>query len=159
MTLREATVADVPVMVEVMRAAFREYQELLDPPSAAPSETVETVRRRLERGGAVVAESDDKIVGFALYELQSDGLVYFSRLSVLPEFRRRGIGRALVTDIERRAVAANARGVRLGARLQLPHLVARYEKMGYRITKYMTHEGYSQPTYVYMEKLLQELRT
>jgi hypothetical protein len=45
-----------------------------------------------------------------------------------------------------------AAGVKLGVRLQLPHLVARYERLGYRITKYMTHSGYAQPTFVYMEK-------
>ena len=139
-------------MLEVMLEAFREYQQVLDPPSAAHAETVETVRRRLGRGRAVVAELQNQIVGFAFYEVQNDGLFYFSRLSVLPAFRRRGIGFALVKYIESRADEARAPGVRLGARLQLPHLVARYEKMGYRIAKYMTHDGYAQPTYVYMEK-------
>jgi len=35
---------------------------------------------------------------------------------------------------------------------ELPHLVARYERLGYRITRYMTHRGYDEPTWVYMEK-------
>jgi len=153
MALRDATDRDVQAMLEVMRAAFVEYRKVLDPPSAAHAETVETVRRRLGRGRAVVAELQNQIVGFAFYEVQSDGLFYFSRLSVLPAFRRRGIGLALVEYIEGRAAEANAPGVRLGARVQLPHLVARYEKMGYRITRYMKHEGYTQPTYVYMEKI------
>lgn len=48
--------------------------------------------------------------------------------------------------------ARHRRGVRLGVRLQLPHLVVRYERLGYRITKYMTHAGYEHPTYVFMEK-------
>ena len=153
MALRDATDRDVPALLDVMLAAFREYQQVLDPPSAAHTESVETVRRRLGRGRAVVAELQNQIVGFAFYEVHNDGLFYFSRLSVLPAFRQRGIGLALVKYIESRADEASAPGIRLGARLQLPHLVARYEKMGYRIAKYMTHDGYTQPTYVYMEKI------
>ena len=47
---------------------------------------------------------------------------------------------------------SGADGVRLGVRLQLPHLLARYERLGYRITRHMTHDGYPNPTYVLMEK-------
>ncbi len=153
MALRDATDRDVPALLEVLLAAFLEYQQVLEPPSASHTETLETVGRRLGRGRAVVAEIQNQIVGFAFYEVQNDGLFYFSRLSVLPAFRRRGIGLALVKYIESRAGESNAPGVRLGARLQLPHLIVRYEKMGYRIAKYMTHDGYTQPTYVYMEKI------
>ena len=153
MALREATDQDVQAILDVMLAAFAEYRQALDPPSAAHAETVETVHRRLGRGRAVIAELHDQMVGVAFYEVQNDGFVYFSRLSVLPAFRRRGIGLAIVKYIEARAQEANAPGVRLGARVQLPHLMARYEKMGYRIARYMTHDGYTQPTYVYMEKI------
>jgi hypothetical protein len=90
-TLREAGSDDAHVLLRLMRAAFEEYEGVLDPPSGAHQETIDTVRRRLARGAAVV-------------------------------------------------------------RLQLPHLVARYERRGYRTTKQMTHRGYAQPTFIYMEK-------
>jgi ribosomal protein S18 acetylase RimI-like enzyme len=82
--------------------------------------------------------------GFAFYEPAGD-LVYLGRLSVLPRFRNNGIGGALVAYVERRANEKGAAGMRLGVRLQLPHLVARYERLGYRITRYMTHRGYDEP--------------
>ncbi len=87
MALRDATDRDVQALLEVMLAAFLEYQQVLDPPSASHTETLETVGRRLGRGRAVVAEIQNQIVGFAFYEVQNDGLFYFSRLSVLPAFR------------------------------------------------------------------------
>ena len=93
----------------------------------------------------------DVPVGFAFYEAV-DGLLYFGRLSVLPDFRRRGIGTALLDGVEQRARNTGAAGVRLGVRLQLPHLLTRYERLGYGMTKYMTHAGYEHPTYVFMEK-------
>ena len=93
----------------------------------------------------------DEPVGFAFYELD-EALLYFGRLSVLPEWRRRGIGGALLDYVERVARESGTAGVRLGVRLQLPHLIARYERQGYRTTKQMTHTGYVHPTFIYMEK-------
>jgi ribosomal protein S18 acetylase RimI-like enzyme len=150
-TVREAAGPDVAAILDLLRAAFAEYEGFLDPPSAAHDETLDTVRTRMSRGGAVMAIVGDVPVGSAFYEAV-DGLLYFGRLSVLPDFRRRGIGTALLDSVEQHARNTGAAGVRLGVRLQLPHLLTRYERLGYRITKYMTHAGYEHPTYVFMEK-------
>ena len=150
-TVREAACPDVAAILDILRAAFAEYEGFLDPPSGAHDETPGTVRRRMARGGAVMAIVGDVPVGCAFYEAV-DGLLYFGRLSVLPHFRRRGIGTALLDSVEQRARNTGAAGVRLGVRLQLPHLLTRYERLGYRITKDMTHAGYEHPTYVFMEK-------
>ena len=149
--MREAAGQDVAAILDVVRAAFAEYEGFLDPPSGAHDETPGTVRRRMARGGAVMAIVGDVPVGCAFYEAV-DGLLYFGRLSVLPDFRQRGIGTALLDSVEQRARDTGAAGVRLGVRLQLPHLLTRYERLGYRITKYMTHTGHEHPTYVFMEK-------
>jgi ribosomal protein S18 acetylase RimI-like enzyme len=151
MTIREAILDDAPTLLALMVAAFAEYEGLLDPPSGAHGETVATVVRKLSSGGAALALVDGEPAGFAFYE-PDDDLLYFGRLSVLSRFRNRGIGRALLDYVEARARHTGAAGVSLGVRLQLPHLVARYERLGYHITEYMTHDGYDKPTYVYMEK-------
>jgi len=151
MTIRAALPEDAPVLLELMRAAFEEYEGVLSPSSGAHSETVDTVRRKLTAGGAVLALVDEEPAGWAYYEAVGD-LLYFGRLSVLPRFRNRGIGRALLDEVERRARDTGAAGVRLGVRLQLPHLVERYQRLGYQVTEYRTHQGYTTPTYVFMEK-------
>jgi len=151
MTIREAVKDEASTLLWLMQMAFQEYAGVLDPPSGVHVETIETVRRKLTAGGAALALVDEQAVGFAFYEPHGDGL-YFGRLSVLPEFRNQGIGAALLHYVEQRARNIGAAGVTLGVRLQLPHLVARYERLGYRITKYMTHAGYTAPTYVFMEK-------
>ena len=43
---------------------------------------------------------------------------------------------------------------RLGVRVALPHLLERYERLGYRMYEERFHEGYSEPTYLMMEKFL-----
>ena len=151
--LREAAEEDADTLLRLLLGAFQEYQGVLDPPSGGHSETIDTIRKKLAAGSAVLATIAGEPAGFAFYERQGTSL-YFSRLSVLPPFRNRGVGRALLDYVEHRAMETLASGVRLGVRLQLPHLLARYERLGYRITKHMTHEGYSEPTYVYMEKLV-----
>jgi len=153
-TLREAGTEDAVVVLRLLRAAFDEYEGVLDPPSGAHNETIDTVRRKLAGGAAVMATVADEPVGFAFYEA-ADDLLYFGRLSVLPQWRNNGIGSALLDYVEQRARQTGAAGVRLGVRLQLPHLIARYERLGYRITRHMTHAGYAEPTFVYMEKRLQ----
>ncbi len=149
--ISEADGTDAPLLLGLMKAAFREYEGVLDPPTGARDETIETVQRRLNAGAAAIASVDGEPVGFAFYE-PDDELLYFGRLSVLPEWRNKGVGTALLDYVERCARETGMPGVKLGVRLQLPHLIARYERLGYRISKHMTHAGYAQPTFVYMEK-------
>ena len=151
-TLREAQRSEAPAILRILHAAFAEYEGVLDPPSGAHDETVDTVTQWLTRGSAVIAEVDEQPVGFAFYERRDGERVYFGRLSVLPEFRSQGIAQQLLEYVEQHARDRGAASVTLGVRLQLPHLVARYERLGYRITKYMTHPGYKEPTYLFMAK-------
>ena len=37
-------------------------------------------------------------------------------------------------------------------RIALPYLQAYYERLGYRVVRYETHKGYTEPTSVVMEK-------
>ena len=149
--LRDASEGDAGALLTLVHAAFGEYKNVLDPPSAAHAESIESVLKHLANGFAVVAIAGVEPVGFAFYELRGRH-VYFSRLSVLPEWRNRRVGRALVEYVERRAREMPVAGVRLGVRLQLPHLVRWYERLGYRIVEYCTHPGYPRPTFVFMEK-------
>jgi ribosomal protein S18 acetylase RimI-like enzyme len=151
MRLREATIEDAATLLRLMHSAFEEYVGHLVPPSAAHDETVQTIRERLTRGSAVMAFIDDEPAGFAFYHRQ-DSHLYFSRLSVLPKYRLRGVGRALVDFVEKRAIESGSEGVRLGVRVQLPHLKDWYERLGYTVTKYVAHDGHTTPTYLLMEK-------
>ena len=109
------------------------------------------MQRRLNAGAAAIASVDGEPVGFAFYE-PDDELLHFGRLSVLPEWRNKGVGTALLDYGERCARATGMPGVKLGVRLQLPHLIARYSGSGIASAGTMTHAGYAQPTFVYMEK-------
>jgi ribosomal protein S18 acetylase RimI-like enzyme len=153
LVLREASPDEASTIAALVRAAFAEYRGCLDPPSGALEETAEQVRQNLAVARVVLALERSQAIGCVFYERQNDAL-YFFRLAVLPAHRRRGVGRALIDYLESQARALDLWRVRLGVRLALVQLRAYYERRGYHFVEYGTHGGYSQPTYVILEKLL-----
>jgi predicted N-acetyltransferase YhbS len=152
-TLHPATLSDIPAIVELIHAAFLEYDGAIDPPSGAHNESADKIREKLATDQALLALLDGLPVGCVLYSNRGDHM-YFGRLAVLPEYRGRGIAAALIEYVEARAREAGLPRKRLGVRVALPHLRARYERLGYRVSEQRRHAGYDYPTYLIMEKLL-----
>jgi GNAT superfamily N-acetyltransferase len=106
--IRQATEADVPLIVRLIRG-LAEYERLLHECEA----TEERVRASLfgpkPDAEVVIAEADGEAAGFALFFhnystfLARRG-IYLEDLFVFPEFRGRGIGRALLVHLARLAV-------------------------------------------------------
>ena len=151
MVLRAATYDDIPTLVTLIHAAFEEYRGRLEPPSGAHRETAQSIGTYLQQGRAVLALLNDQAGGCVCYH-QEGAHVNFGRLSVLPAFRQHGVGLALVTYVEQQARALGAQRVQLGVRIALPHLQVYYERLGYCVVGYETHEGYTASTSVVMEK-------
>ena len=153
LVLREGGDADVTTIVSIIYLAFQEYDGRLDPPSGAHRETPEKILEKLATNRPVLALVGERAVGCVFYRVEQDQM-YFGRLAVLPLYRGRGIGDALIAYVEARARDFGLPCVRLGVRVALPHLRARYERLGYRLLEERCHAGYSQTTYLIMEKLL-----
>jgi len=152
--LRVATAADIPIIVAIIHAAFKEYAGLLDPPSGAHNESAANIREKLTTEQAVLALLGDQIVGCVFYRDEGDHM-YFGRLAVLPTYRGRGIAGVLIGHVAARACELGLPSVRLGVRVALPHLRARYERRGYRVIEEHCHAGYAVTTYLVMEKALE----
>jgi predicted N-acetyltransferase YhbS len=158
--LREAADADIPTIVALIHAAFKEYDGAIDPPSGAHKESEEKLREAMKTERAVLAllnpdgeKGGGQALACVLYRAESK-YMYFGRLAVLPEYRNRGISAMLITYVEQRARELGLPRVRLGVRVALPHLRARYERLGYRVIDERRHDGYTATTYVVMEKTL-----
>jgi predicted N-acetyltransferase YhbS len=149
--LRQAQSGDAPLLLATLHAAFEEYRERLDPPSGVHAETIESVQSKLKTAKAVIAFVENEAAGCVFYQQENTHL-YLGRLSVLPQYRKLGIGRALIEYIEAQATNLKVPRVQLRVRIAFPHLKIYYEQLGYRIVSYETHPGYTQPTYVTMEK-------
>lgn len=149
--VREARSDEAGLLHDLLVRAFSEYEGRLDPPSGVHSETIASVKNKMNEGGALRCEVGGTVAGCAFYALKRDHL-YVGRLAVLPEYRRRGIGDVLLRASERRASELGFPRVRLGVRLALGKLRAYYEARGYVPIAFRSHTGYSEATYVEMEK-------
>jgi predicted N-acetyltransferase YhbS len=153
LVLREATEEEAVTVAAVVRGAFEEYRDQLAPPSGSHSESAENIRRKMATGRIAVTSLNEMIVGCVFYECRENH-VYLGRLSVLPAYRGRGIGQALIEYVEDRARQLGVPRIRLGVRIVLNRLRTYYEQRGYRVVELGKHAGFTEPTYAILEKEL-----
>jgi predicted N-acetyltransferase YhbS len=151
--VRPIQLNDVPILREVIHAAYAEYDGRLTPPSGAHEETEESLSEKLRRGAGAIAWDGDHAAGSVLFEPRQYAL-YLGRLAVPPAYRRRGIGALLVDYVERQARVLGLSQITLGVRLQLPEITAFYTRLGYHVVSYGSHPGFTEPTYMTMVKQL-----
>lgn len=151
--VRPIVLAEIPLLCEVIHAAYAEYEGRLTPPSGAHDETVESLTAKLKCGAGAIAWDGDHAAGSVLFEPRQNAL-YLGRLAVPPPYRRRGIGALLVDYVEQQALARGFSQITLGVRLQLPENTAFYTKLGYHVVSYGSHPGFAEPTFMTMVKQL-----
>lgn len=130
---RLASVSEAPIVHRIMLESFEEYRGALTPPSGALSESVEDVTIAMKQGGAILALVDGNPVGSSRYKL-CDGYSYIGRISVLPAYRNRGIGRHMVRFSEELTRDLGLFVAQLEVRLSIPSNVSYYTKLGYQVT-------------------------
>lgn len=107
--VRPATPDDVPVVLHLIRALAR-YEKLEDEVEATEPDLAEALFGPAPRVFCDLAEADGRAAGFALWFYTFSTFVgrhglYLEDLFVEPEFRGRGIGKALIRHLARRCVA------------------------------------------------------
>jgi ribosomal protein S18 acetylase RimI-like enzyme len=151
--VRRAEASDAAVLADLVRLAFSTQSRPTTPPPGAVKETAATIAEHLSRGGGAVIEDGKTIIG-AVFWNQEDGGLYIGRLSVHPEYRRRGIASALMAEAEREARRRGLSLLRLGVRLALDDNRRFFASCGFVETTLHRHEGSSEPTWVMMERRL-----
>lgn len=137
--IRLATVDDAALLADIERAADQRYldspyreqllREQLDG-SAIPDEAA---RRYCTDGRILVAEVDDRIVGYLGWHLEADpAYLGISQVSVLPEFGRQGIGTALMRGAVDEAIATGASHVVLATFSDVAWNEPWYLRLGFR---------------------------
>lgn len=151
--LRPASEADIPAILAVTHAAYAPYTGWIDPPSGVMRETADGVRHYLERGGIIVAQAGDTIVGVVRYQPHADH-VYLGRLAVLPSWQKRGIGRRLIVAVEEWTLLLGLDEVRLNVRLELTENHTLYKRLGYVEDGLEAFERAPERNYLKMKKSL-----
>jgi ribosomal protein S18 acetylase RimI-like enzyme len=152
-TLRPAELDDAALLLDTIVQAFEMYRGKFDPPSGVFTETVATIRGKLEIGGGYIASINNEIAGCVLYEPQADHM-YLGRLAVLPDYRGNGVARVLIEAVENRARELNLPAVQLGVRIALTGNQEMFTRLGYQVLYEGRHPGYDEITFVQMAKRL-----
>jgi ribosomal protein S18 acetylase RimI-like enzyme len=92
-----------------------------------------SMRRFALRVGAivVVAEAARQLAGFVIVHLERGRLAYVVTLDVAPEFRRRGLAKALMAEAERESRASCADRAGLHVFTGNAAAISFYEQLGY----------------------------
>ena len=133
--IRIATEKETPMVHKLMLEAFEEYR-FLEVPSSALNESLETLQNAVKSGSekALLCFVDEEPLGSSKFTRKGDSL-YFSRLSVAPKARGKGIAKAILEWLEKYANDNEIMKMECRVRASLPNNIRLYEAMGYIITK------------------------
>jgi [ribosomal protein S18]-alanine N-acetyltransferase len=77
----------------------------------------------------------DEMSAFAIAVIQADGVGHITTIGVAPEYRRRGLARLMLHEVERSFIARNVTTVRLEVRIDNRAAQRLYEQLGYVIVQ------------------------
>jgi predicted N-acetyltransferase YhbS len=97
--IRPATESDFEAMLKVQQTAFGEYADVYEV-SAWTTETLDSLKQDAKEKRILVAEAEGLIVGSVRFWTVA-GVCVIRLLSVSPTHQRRGVGKALIQEIER----------------------------------------------------------
>ncbi|WP_199426333.1 GNAT family N-acetyltransferase [Thermaerobacillus caldiproteolyticus] len=118
-----------------MISAFEEYRNI-DVPSSALNETVYSIQEAIKNGSekALLCFVDGLAPGSVRFKTDENTL-YFSRLSVCPQARGKGIAKTMLKWLENYAQKHGKSEVWCRVRMSLPQNIQLYQSVGYTVYK------------------------
>ncbi|CAM4024217.1 GNAT family N-acetyltransferase [Alkalicoccus chagannorensis] len=141
MNIVQAQAADAAYIHNIMLRSFAHYQNHPELPSGALEETTVSVYQALTARGeeALIVWDDNHPAAMVRYRDQEDGIEFF-RLSVVPEYRGRGLARRLIREVERRCIDRGKAIVRCKVRAEEKANMKMYRHIGFEKEKQETWE-------------------
>ena len=135
--IRTCTREDVGVLAETIRGSFRGVAERFglteeNCPRHASNCTADWIEKDMDRGVTYfVLESEGRVAGSVALERAKPEVCYLERLAVLPDQRKRGFGKALVSHVLSEAGALGCRRVGIGVIADQAELKDWYRRFGF----------------------------
>jgi len=135
--IRVCAQKDIEVLAETIRKSFQDVALRFDlTPENAPRHpancTPDWISKDMERGVTYyVAENENLVLGCVALERANSDVCYLERLAVLPNQRRQGLGKALVTHVLSEAKSLGTKHVNIGIIAQQSELKNWYKGIGF----------------------------
>ena len=126
MSIREATEADIPVLVPLVNRAF-EIERFF---SGADRTDAEEMRRMMSEGTFLVSENEQGAAGCVYVKINGTA-GYFGMLAVDPNRQKRGLGAKLIAVAEEFARQRGCSAMEITVVNIRPELFPYYRKLGY----------------------------
>lgn len=135
--MRVCTQKDIDILVATIRRSFQDVAKRFDltqenAPRHPSNCTGDWIQKDMERGVTYyVAENENIVAGCVALEQASPDFCYLERLAVLPNQRRQGLGKALVTHVLSEAKLLAAKRVNVGIIADQIELKNWYKEIGF----------------------------
>lgn len=142
--VKVATEDDIPAIHKITRHAFIKYCEDagLDFDIAALNETYDDIKRDIETKNVFVVRIDDEPVGAVRVEILDKGEAYLSRFAVDDSHRNSGIGKILMSVVDKVMRQHNVKLLRLHTCSKVTALIRFYYGRGFYISSVDYSRGY-----------------
>lgn len=147
MKIRPATTEDIPALLAIWNPEIRNSATTFNSVEKTDADMRAMLIEKADAGFAfLVAEEAGAVVGFAYYSQFRGGTGYSRCMEhsvyLAPEAKGRGIGRALMTEIEDHARSIGAHTIFAGVSADNPAGVAFHESVGYIQVARLTEVGW-----------------
>lgn len=149
MKISQATIDDAEKILALQKLAYQIEAERYNDYNIPPlTQTLEEIKEQFKNHIFLKAVSNNKIIG-TVRAYEEDGTCYVGRLAVHTEMQNRGIGTALMQEIEK---YYKPRRFELFSGSKSDNNIHLYEKLGYHIFKTAKYEC-GEIEIFYMEKI------
>ncbi len=137
MITKEASKADIFILLDILHKSFAGVAERFNlTVDNCPKNLAFCTDQRIEDDFArgtefYLLEDEGQTCGCVALEKATSEVCYLERLAVLPEYRRKGFGKALVNHIFDRAIEVQMRRVEIGIISEDAELKDWYSKFGF----------------------------
>ncbi|HIV85189.1 MAG TPA: GNAT family N-acetyltransferase [Candidatus Monoglobus merdigallinarum] len=142
--VKRAVVDDIPAIIKITKDAFLKYCEMagLNYDIEALNETYDDVKRDIEEKEVYVVFIDDEPVGAVRVELLGNHEAYLSRFAVKSSERNNGIGKILMSVVDKAMRDAGVKYLRLHTGSHVTPLIRFYYGRGFYISSVENSRGY-----------------
>lgn len=148
MTIREATMGDIPDIFLCCVAAFKDYIPLI---GQTPGPMREDYWESVRRFPALVAVEGEELLGFVLLKEGDEDYMWMDVLATFPHLHGKGVGRQLMAACEEKIKALGRKECRLYTHVKYKRSQSIYLRNGYEIYNRVQENGFDR---YYMKKRL-----